>query len=147
MNSNSGRPKPYQSQLLPFLGEIRRMRRARRSWREITEYLTTNYQITISARGVGLFFKRAGRRPLPLGFEGPSRNPTSGASARPVVDRRAQPSRSNFNTDQQHRPTPLFDELELVEESETARKLRQASEQAVARFASEEPTIRKQPQQ
>jgi hypothetical protein len=147
MNPNSSRSKPYQSQLLPYLGEIRRMRKARRSWRDITEYLTTNYQITISARGVGLFFKRAGRRPLPLGFEEPSRNPTSAASARSVVDHRDQPPRSHSNTGQQHRSTPLFDDLELVEESETARKLRQASEQAVARFAPVGQAIRKQPQQ
>jgi hypothetical protein len=70
MSGDSSTPRPFRSILRPYLDEIRRMRRARRTWREIVEYLTATYGIRIAPPSVYLFFKRAVRRKtLPLGFE------------------------------------------------------------------------------
>ena len=70
MSGDSSRPRPFRSILLPYLDEIRRMRRARFTWREIAEHLTSTYGIRIAPPSVYLFFKRAVRRKtLPLGFE------------------------------------------------------------------------------
>jgi hypothetical protein len=70
MNGDSSPPRPFRSILRPFLDEIRRMRRARRTWREIAEHLTATYGIRIAPPSVYLFFKRAvHRKTLPLGFE------------------------------------------------------------------------------
>jgi hypothetical protein len=64
-------PTPaYRSRLINYLDEIRRLRRARQTWRAIAEYLGNNYGVQITAGGVHIFFKRATRRKqAPLGFE------------------------------------------------------------------------------
>jgi hypothetical protein len=60
----------YRSRLTNHLDEIRRLRRARQTWRAIAEYLGNTYGVQITAGGVHIFFKRATRRKqLPLGFE------------------------------------------------------------------------------
>src|SRR5258707_15336696 len=65
--------KPYRSRLISHLDEIRRLRRARHTWRAIAEHLTNNRGVPITASGVHIFFKRAARRKtLPLGFEDPA---------------------------------------------------------------------------
>src|SRR5467141_3426033 len=70
MNGDSSRPRPFRSILRPDLDEIRRMRRARHTWREIAEHLTATHGIRIAPPSVYLFFKRSVRRKtLPLGFE------------------------------------------------------------------------------
>lgn len=70
MSRDSSRPRPFRSILRPYLDEIRRMRRARHTWREIAEHLTATYGIRIAPPSVYLFFKRAVRcKALPLGFE------------------------------------------------------------------------------
>ena len=63
-------PRPWRSLLLPHLDEIRAMRRARRTWREIAAHLRATHGIKIAPSNVYRFFKRAvQRRKLPLGFE------------------------------------------------------------------------------
>jgi hypothetical protein len=70
MTGDPSPPRPFRSVLLPHLDEIRRMRRARHTWREIAEHLTETHGIRIAPPSVYLFFKRAvRRRTLPLGFE------------------------------------------------------------------------------
>jgi hypothetical protein len=70
MTGDPSLPRPFRSVLLPHLDEIRRMRRARHTWREIAEHLTETHGIRIAPPSVYLFFKRAVRRKtLPLGFE------------------------------------------------------------------------------
>src|SRR5207253_8653452 len=70
MSGDPSRPRPFRSILRPYLDEIRRMRRARHTWREIAEHLTATYGIRIAPPSVYLFFKRAVRRKTPpLGFE------------------------------------------------------------------------------
>src|ERR1700758_640093 len=63
-------PRPWRSLLLPHLDEIRAMRRARRTWREIAADLRSMHGIKIAPSNVYRFFKRTGqRKKLPLGFE------------------------------------------------------------------------------
>jgi hypothetical protein len=63
-------PRPWRSLLLPHLAEIRAMRRARRTWREIAAHLKATHGVKIAASNVYRFFKRAvQRKKLPLGFE------------------------------------------------------------------------------
>jgi hypothetical protein len=70
MTENLSRPRPFRSVLRPYLDEIRRMRRARHTWKEIAEHLAATRGIQIAPPSVYLFFKRAIRRKtLPLGFE------------------------------------------------------------------------------
>ena len=59
----------FQSPLWPHLEEIRALRRARKSWREISETMAKEHGIKQTLQGVRLFFKRAtARKELPLGF-------------------------------------------------------------------------------
>jgi hypothetical protein len=62
--------QPFRSILIGYLDEIRRLRRARFTWRAIAEQLTANRGVKITASGVHIFFKRAtSRKALPLGFD------------------------------------------------------------------------------
>ncbi|MBV8330752.1 MAG: hypothetical protein JO251_05315 [Verrucomicrobia bacterium] len=47
------------------------MRRSRHTWQEITDYLATQYGLQLTRSGLCHFFRRATRRPLPMGFEDP----------------------------------------------------------------------------
>src|SRR5258708_24947237 len=70
MTGDPSPPRPFRSVLVPHLDEIRRMRRARYTWREIAEDVTETHGIRIAPPSVYLFFKRAvRRRTVPLGFE------------------------------------------------------------------------------
>ena len=70
MTEDHFRPRPWRSLLLPHLDEIRAMRRARRTWREIADHLRATHGIKIAPSNVYRFFKRAAqRKKLPLGFE------------------------------------------------------------------------------
>ena len=77
--------QPYRSRLLPHLDEIRRLRRSRRTWRDIAKHLANKHGIQITAAGVHIFFKRATRRKrAPLGFEDPRvSQPAAGNSLEP----------------------------------------------------------------
>jgi hypothetical protein len=63
----------YQSRLAPHLEQIRRWRRARKTWREIRDLLATQSQppVDVTLQAVQSFFKSATnpRRRTPLGFE------------------------------------------------------------------------------
>src|SRR5260370_26220399 len=89
MSGDSSRPRPFRSILRPYLDEIRRMRRARHTWREIAEHLTSTHGIRIAPPSVHLFFKRAVRRKtLPLGFEAlPIRCDDSDGPSKPKLAR------------------------------------------------------------
>ncbi len=64
--------RPFRSILIGYLDEIRRLRRARHTWRAIAEHLTSNRGVKITASGVHIFFKRATRRKSQsLGFDDP----------------------------------------------------------------------------
>ena len=97
-------PTPaYRSRLINYLDEIRRLRRARQTWRAIAEYLGSNYGVQITAGGVHIFFKRATRRKqVPLGFEDPSGAQADGKTElRPrsaPVENTAQHERQNRQT-------------------------------------------------
>ena len=72
--------RPWRSLLLPHLDEIRTMRRARRTWREIAGHLRAAHGIKIAPSNVYRFFKRSvQRRKLPLGFEEESTTGTEGS--------------------------------------------------------------------
>jgi len=97
MSGDSSRPRPFRSILRPYLDEIRRMRRARHTWREIAEHLTSTHGIRIAPPSVYLFFKRAVRRKtLPLGFEDlpigcdDSDGPSKPKLARPPAEEESQ---------------------------------------------------------
>jgi hypothetical protein len=78
-------PRPWRSLLLPHLDEIRAMRRARQTWREIAAHLKATHGIKIAPSNVYRFFKRAvQRRKLPLGFED---QPSTGAGGQSQTDR------------------------------------------------------------
>lgn len=99
MTDNSqSRGRPWRSVLLPHLAEIRRMRRARHTWIEITKHLREAHEIEVAPPTVYLFFKRAARNnKLPLGFEDPlqtSQPPLSSAGNGGNVGAQAQPART-----------------------------------------------------
>ena len=109
MSGDSSRPRPFRSILRPYLDEIRRMRRARHTWREIAEHLTSTHGIRIAPPSVYLFFKRAVRRKtLPLGFEDlpigceGSDGPSNRKLARPPAEEESQ------------RQTPASEEISLM---------------------------------
>jgi hypothetical protein len=63
------RTKAWRSPLHEHLAEIRRMRRSRRTWQEIIDYLNVRHGLQLTRSGLCHFFRRATRRPLPMGFE------------------------------------------------------------------------------
>jgi hypothetical protein len=67
----SDKPKAWRSPLREHLPEIRRMRKARHTWQEITDHLTTRHGIRLTRSALCHFFRRAKRRSLPMGFEDP----------------------------------------------------------------------------
>ena len=78
-------PRPWRSLLLPHLDEIRAMRRARRTWREIAAHLKATHGIKIAPSNVYRFFKRAvQQKKLPLGFE---EQPATGTEGHLQIDR------------------------------------------------------------
>ena len=64
-------PPAWGSALWQHVDTIRSMRRSRKKWREIAEYLTEEKCVPISPSAVRNFFARATdpHRPRPLGFE------------------------------------------------------------------------------
>jgi len=81
MTENHLPPRPWRSLLVPHIDEIRAMRRARRTWREIAAHLRATHGIRIAPSNVYRFFKRAvHRRKLPLGFEDEPATGTEGHS-------------------------------------------------------------------
>ena len=58
----AGKPRPYRSQLLPFLAFIAEQRRAGESWRQIAVALKTRKGISISYQAVAQFYKRTHAR-------------------------------------------------------------------------------------
>jgi hypothetical protein len=78
-------PRPWRSLLLPHLDEIRAMRRARHTWREIAAHLKATDGIKIAPSNVYRFFKRAvQRKKLPLGFDD---HPSTGTQDHLQIDR------------------------------------------------------------
>jgi hypothetical protein len=96
--------RPWRSLLLPHLDEIRAMRRARRTWREIATHLRAAHGIKIAPSNVYRFFKRAVQgRKLPLGFEDP---PTTEAEGHLQVDRR-RAGTEGLREEQTHHDQPI----------------------------------------
>ena len=122
-------PKPFQSQLWPHLETIREMRRARKTWAEITKHLQTQ-GVTVSYRTVRNFFlrTRSPKRRIPAGFEEalgvvPKQPATVPAGpAQPAAGVRSQPKRSA--------PPGADDDLlePAVEETVSERAAREARE-------------------
>jgi hypothetical protein len=63
-------PKPFQSQLWPYLNEIRRLRKERATWPAIAAELGQR-GVTLDPWTIRRFFKRAQTGKVPLGFEEP----------------------------------------------------------------------------
>ena len=63
-------PKPFQSQLWPYLNEIRRLRKRRATWPAIAAELGQR-GVTLDPWTIRRFFKRAQSGKVPLGFEEP----------------------------------------------------------------------------
>jgi hypothetical protein len=61
-------PKPFQSQLWPYLNEIGRLRKARATWPAIAAELGQR-GVTLDPWTIRRFFKRAQSGKVPLGFE------------------------------------------------------------------------------
>jgi hypothetical protein len=80
-------PKPFQSQLWPYLNEIRRLRKERATWPAIAAELGQR-GVTLDPWTIRRFFKRAQSGKLPLGFEEPQ-------SPSPVAPRSKIPPPSN----------------------------------------------------
>ncbi len=82
--------------LRDHLDEIRKMRRARRTWREITEHLRARHGLQITRTGVCHFFRRASSRPLPMGMEDPPPN-TASAPPRFAPEQKKEFNRNTIN--------------------------------------------------
>jgi hypothetical protein len=63
-------PKPFQSQLWPYLNEIKRLRKERATWPAIAAQLGQR-GVTLDPWTIRRFFKRAQSGKVPLGFEEP----------------------------------------------------------------------------
>jgi hypothetical protein len=86
--------RPWRSLLLPYLDEIRALRRARHTWREIAAHLKATHGVKIAPSNVYRFFKRAvQRKKQPLGFEDQPGTETEGNLQidRPDTDTRVSP--------------------------------------------------------
>jgi hypothetical protein len=103
MTNNQSSPRPWRSVLAPHLDEIRKMRRARHTWKEIADRLREVHGISIAPPTVYLFFKRAGRhKRLPLGFEDPL-----GAGEAVIPEPKGSPSNDALPDDQPQRARTL----------------------------------------
>ena len=84
-------PKPFQSQLWPYLKEIRRLRKERATWPAIAAELG-QHGVTLDPWTIRRFFKRAQSGKLPLGFEEPqSRPPVVPGDKLPPIGNGRQP--------------------------------------------------------
>jgi hypothetical protein len=84
-------PKPFQSQLWPYLNEIRRLRKERATWPAIAAELGER-GVTLDPWTIRRFFKRAQSGKLPLGFEQPqSRPPVVPGGKLPLIGNGRQP--------------------------------------------------------
>ena len=100
------KPKAWRSPLHAHLAEIRRMRRSRRTWQEITDYLTTQHGLRLTRSGLCHFFRRATRRPLPMGFEDPI--------ATVPRQHSAFGSDSHITQEEQHKQKPEHQEISVM---------------------------------
>jgi hypothetical protein len=108
-------PKPFQSQLWPYLNEIRRLRKERATWPAIAAELGQR-GVTLDPWTIRRFFKRAQSGKVPLGFEEPQYPlPVApGGKLPPIGNRRdplleVSPERSPW--------TPVGREEDIVDEA------------------------------
>ena len=101
MSNQEGRKRgiAFQSPLWPYLEQIRSWRRARMTWREITDRLNASpYSVGLSLQAIHSFFASASRREKPpLGFDSlPGQVPPSAeqATSAPAENKKPENSKS-----------------------------------------------------
>jgi hypothetical protein len=119
MSNQEGRKRgiAFQSPLWPYLEQIRSWRRARMTWREITDRLNGNpYSVGLSLQAVHSFFASASKRQKPpLGFDSlPGQVPASAEQTTSAPAEKKKP----------RNPKSLEDEFDrLTKEENKPRKI------------------------
>jgi hypothetical protein len=88
-------PVAFQSPLWPYLEQIRSWRRARMTWREITERLNANPgpNVGLTLQAVHSFFATASKRAAPpLGFDSLPGQPPPQPATQPAPETASQPA-------------------------------------------------------
>ena len=109
--SERSRGVPYQSKLRPYVGQIRKWRRAGYTWAEIAEKLDTQGCNT-RATNLCQFMRRYRKRPFPSGAE---------PEIADLGPARVKPARKEKHVIPKESSTPYFEQL-VDEAEETARR-------------------------
>ena len=124
-------PKPFQSQLWPYLNEIRRLRKERATWPAIAAELRQR-GVTLDPWTIRRFFKRAQSGKVPLGFEEPQYPPpvVPGGKLPPIGNGRdplleVSPERSPW--------TPVGREEDIVDEARRRMRDEHSSQPTIVR--------------
>jgi hypothetical protein len=124
-------PKPFQSQLWPYLNEIRRLRKGRATWPAIAAELGQR-GVTLDPWTIRRFFKRAQSAKVPLGFEDPQYDPPAARRGKlpPIGNRRdplleVSPERSPW--------TPVGGEEDIYDEARRRMREEQSSKPKIVR--------------
>jgi hypothetical protein len=124
-------PKPFQSQLWPYLNEIRRLRKGRATWPAIAAELGQR-GVTLDPWTIRRFFKRAQSGKVPLGFEEPQyplpvvpggKLPPIGNGRDPLLE--VSPERSPW--------TPVGREEDIVDEARRRMRAEHSSKPTIVR--------------
>ena len=124
-------PKPFQSQLWPYLKEIRRLRKGRATWPAIAAELGQR-GVTLDPWTIRRFFKRAQSGKVPLGFEEPQcplpvvpggKLPPIGNGRDPLLE--VSPERSPW--------TPVGREEDIVDEARRRMRAEHSSKPTIVR--------------
>lgn len=124
-------PKPFQSQLWPYLNEIRRLRKGRATWPAIAAELGQR-GVTLDPWTIRRFFKRAQSGKVPLGFEEPQyplpvvpggKLPPIGNGRDPLLE--VSPERSPW--------TPVGREEDIVDEARRRMRDEHSSKPTIVR--------------
>ncbi len=109
----SSHPRPYDSPLWPHLDTIRTLRRRRQTWAQIASHLEEVHGLRTSLKTVQLFFKRAKRGRIPLGFssETPGQNVISHQRLAIVSDANVRTLAADLRLDSSKDVDPLLVEL------------------------------------
>jgi len=107
--------------------DTRRMRRARHTWQEITEHLATRHGLRLTRSALCHFFRRATRRPLPMGFEDP---PTEEGAAAAISGPNANRLDAEGNSEKEARRNQGLSPMPVNQQKEAA-MVRLGAEQGI----------------
>jgi hypothetical protein len=99
--------KAYRSYLHKHVEIIRQLRKEKKTWQEIVDYLAAQHGITVTLQGVQSFFKRASAQRSPLGFPHPKQYELEpiGRDVEPQLDLSISSAANPISNPTTHSPT------------------------------------------